>query len=287
MARQPKGTFGGIVGQTRPENVLALGGRNSSKYFASNNALVFIGPYLLDEAVSIQYKLTQSKVPVYGYASQYYDAVGDGKIIVQGALSINYIDSAYLFMALYTAGQKLAGNNQENSYTAALNSLSGIGGTTESINNILQRIRGSKLHDKDGKSDSSLLSSSDMIKVTQLVGSDPVARENILNALRKRFWDKAYAGSFSGDIRNDISRGYGQNKDSFGSQSISADSIMGRPDQLPPIHITVSHGSPYDKKWSTYRVIRDVHITDMQMHCLPTGQPQLESYMFFAQTIDT
>ena len=51
---------------------------------------------ILEDCTAIQYTLTQSKKPIFGYASQYYDAVAKGIVIVHGRLWINYIHQGYL-----------------------------------------------------------------------------------------------------------------------------------------------------------------------------------------------
>lgn len=51
---------------------------------------------ILEDCTAIQYTLTQSKKPIFGYASQYYDAVAKGIVIVHGRLWTNFIHQGYL-----------------------------------------------------------------------------------------------------------------------------------------------------------------------------------------------
>jgi len=51
---------------------------------------------ILEDCTAIQYTLTQSKKPIFGYASRYYDAVAGGIVIVHGRLWINFIHQGYL-----------------------------------------------------------------------------------------------------------------------------------------------------------------------------------------------
>jgi hypothetical protein len=51
---------------------------------------------LLDDATAIQFSLSQSKKPIYGYHSQYFDTVASGVVIVHGRLFINFIHQGYL-----------------------------------------------------------------------------------------------------------------------------------------------------------------------------------------------
>lgn len=51
---------------------------------------------ILEDATAIQFTLTQSKKPIFGYASQYFDAVAKGVVIVHGRVWINFIHQGYL-----------------------------------------------------------------------------------------------------------------------------------------------------------------------------------------------
>jgi len=51
---------------------------------------------ILEDCTAIQYTLTQSKKPIFGYASRYYDAVAGGIVIVHGRLWTNFIHQGYL-----------------------------------------------------------------------------------------------------------------------------------------------------------------------------------------------
>lgn len=66
-------------------------------YFSGSQINLMLGDVVLDAAVGIQFNVEQSKAPVYGYASQYYSFVADGKVIVQGALTIAFKEAGYLF----------------------------------------------------------------------------------------------------------------------------------------------------------------------------------------------
>ena len=72
-------------------------------YFSSSQAHIFIGNTWVEEVTGLTWRVTQTKKPVYGYASQLFDAVSAGTVLVEGAFSINYIASGYLFMILNRA----------------------------------------------------------------------------------------------------------------------------------------------------------------------------------------
>lgn len=51
---------------------------------------------ILEDCTAIQFTLTQSKKPIYGYHSTYFDAIASGIVIVHGRLWINFIHQGYL-----------------------------------------------------------------------------------------------------------------------------------------------------------------------------------------------
>ncbi len=70
------------------------------QYYSGNQAQIYIGDVLIDEVTSFHYSVRQSKAPVYGYASQLFDAVAPGQVLVQGSFSVNFVESGYLWLIL-------------------------------------------------------------------------------------------------------------------------------------------------------------------------------------------
>jgi hypothetical protein len=258
---------------------LIAGRYATNKYFASNQALIFIGPYLLDEALAVSYKLEQRKVPIYGYASQYFDAVAAGKVIVSGTVTINYLDSAYMYLAMAEA---IVGSKKGNSYSAVTKAIK--------ASNIIERKILKQLGDISA--DDSVFArnpkqSRQMRKIAQSIATNPVAGQQIIKELRKRYWknsntqDRVYSSNITGkDVYNLVS-----NNELGDPDELLDATLFARPDQMPPINITVSHGNPFDKHTSTYRVLRECHIISMEQHISPTGQPQAETYSFISRSV--
>lgn len=69
-------------------------------YFSGSQIFIMAGDVLIDAAVYLNVQVNQNKVPVYGYASQYYSFLADGKVIVNGSLTIAFKESGYLLYAL-------------------------------------------------------------------------------------------------------------------------------------------------------------------------------------------
>ena len=246
----------------------------TNKYFASNQALVFIVPYLLDEALAVSYKIEQRKVLIYGYASQYYDAVASGKVIVSGTLTVNYIDSAYLYYAMMESVIK---NNGKTTYQSVIDSISYTQGLGNQIASKLGKITAKGAH-HDIKTQSA-----DMRDIAQLITTDPIAGKEIIQNLREKYWsgNKMKENAFTPNASITVNGTGGSGL----SDAFLGDNLFARPDQMPPINITISHGSPLQVSQSTHRVIRELDFISMEQHISPSGQPQAETYSFIAKSI--
>lgn len=70
------------------------------EYFSGTQAAIYIGDVFIDEAISFSYSVQQQKTPIYGYASQLFDAVSAGPVLVQGNFAINFKEAHYLYLTL-------------------------------------------------------------------------------------------------------------------------------------------------------------------------------------------
>jgi len=69
-------------------------------YFSGSQMFMYIGDVWVDEVTSLQYATQQQKTPLYGYASQLFETVAAGPVIVQGSFTINYKEQGYLWAVL-------------------------------------------------------------------------------------------------------------------------------------------------------------------------------------------
>ena len=65
-------------------------------YFAGTDCKIFFGDIWVDDIITIQYNVSQGKSPIYGYASQNFDAIARGQVIVEGNLSVAFKEVGYL-----------------------------------------------------------------------------------------------------------------------------------------------------------------------------------------------
>lgn len=88
----------------------------SYDYFSGCQSKVFFGDIWVDDIVTIQYNIGQAKEPIYGYASQNYDAIMMGTILGQGSLTISFKETGYLnvIKALLDYQKQSVGNAKVN-----------------------------------------------------------------------------------------------------------------------------------------------------------------------------
>ena len=65
-------------------------------YYCGGQAQVFFDDVLIDEIGMLQFNVVTNKQPIYGYASQLFDTVAAGNMIIQGAFTINFVEANYL-----------------------------------------------------------------------------------------------------------------------------------------------------------------------------------------------
>lgn len=81
------------------------------KYFTITGVRIYIGKLFIDEVNSIQYALQDNTIPVYGYASRYPDAYGQGRSLVQGQLTLNFVTEGYLYTVMNEYAQYISANS--------------------------------------------------------------------------------------------------------------------------------------------------------------------------------
>ena len=65
-------------------------------YYSGAQITVWFGDIWVDDISAISWQYNQEKRPIYGYASQHFDAVAKGQVLVQGQIRINFRNKGYL-----------------------------------------------------------------------------------------------------------------------------------------------------------------------------------------------
>lgn len=92
------------------------------EYFCGANIIVEISGMPILECSGLAYSENESKRPVYGYSSRFFDATARGQCIVQGELVINYVHQDYLFRAMEMGLDGVPGGGQAPEILAEENS---------------------------------------------------------------------------------------------------------------------------------------------------------------------
>jgi hypothetical protein len=69
---------------------------NRFDFYSGSQITVWFGNIMIDDISSIQWVRQQNKMPIFGYASQYFDAVANGIVTIQGSFVINFRQQGYL-----------------------------------------------------------------------------------------------------------------------------------------------------------------------------------------------
>lgn len=83
-------------------------------YISGSQARIFIGGILVDEVFDLQYQYKETKEPLYGYNSKYFDHILRGQVIIYGSFTINYIHDAYLYSILKKTNSKNSIQDEKN-----------------------------------------------------------------------------------------------------------------------------------------------------------------------------
>ena len=77
--------------------------RINNEYYSGSQSSLFIGDIWVDDICEIQYQLNYGATPIYGYGSQLFDHIAEGRQLVQGSLTINFKEPNYLWAILQQA----------------------------------------------------------------------------------------------------------------------------------------------------------------------------------------
>jgi hypothetical protein len=70
------------------------------RYFTTTQARLYIGNVFIDELNYVQFNLQSNKVPIWSYRARQFDAVANGRDIVQGQIGVNFVSEGYLAAVL-------------------------------------------------------------------------------------------------------------------------------------------------------------------------------------------
>lgn len=225
------------------------------EYFSGAQVAIYIGDVWVDEVTSLAVSVTQTKQPIYGYASQLYNAVSRGPLIVAGSFAINFKEAGYLWAILNRYKQK--GGN---------------------LSPFIQSI-----DPENGRSRVETLRAN-IERIESLPKGDPRLSEYFNNLAG--FASEAQQGASGLDSAESIFEAF---EDAvWGQPQVQLDAQTRRADdhRLNGFDIYVQFGD-WSNELANHTVykISDVHITGNQRQIDANGQPVQEMYSFIARNL--
>lgn len=65
-------------------------------YYSGGQAQIYLEDVFLDEVANLTFTTVTNKSPIYGYASERFDTVAKGNMLIQGSFTINFVSAGYL-----------------------------------------------------------------------------------------------------------------------------------------------------------------------------------------------
>jgi len=262
-------------------NDFTRAGIYDTDYFSGAQVAIYIGDVLVDEVTSISFQVTQSRTPLYGYASTLFDAVSEGNVLVQGNFSINFKEAGYLWLVLnkYKSLMNHGTTNSNNPFNSTKDgwfNKTNISVTTQEVINrhTIEQVMNGEV------SPTNLMGQFAQEAALSLSGYSSHARqsgdiksaENVFEAFENVVWGKAEDSKTTaiGEL-------------SFGpNDARRADSSI-----LNPFDIFIVFGDFVgdDRLHHTVHKLEDVYILSSGKQITINGQPIQESYTFIAKNI--
>lgn len=252
----------------------------TTQYFSGSQAQIYFNDVLIDEISNIQYTTITNKAPIYGYASELFDTLAAGNLIIQGSFTINYIEAGYLpIIAMAMLERKFAvgavGRMTDRSWIEAkprLDHRVGLGRVSENVSQFPTAVM------PDTKLDvstypTSILSPNSYLAAQALNQVRSLGNKEFRELSRQAMYNKiTKEGEFSG-----VSK----------VESINGIRIPSRFDLIPPFDIYLICGDFADPKADhTVRKLKDVYLTGQAQTVISNGEPVQESYTFVARTLE-
>ena len=241
------------------------------EYFTASQVGIYLGDILLDEAASILFSVNQSKSPIFGYASRYFDAVATGNTIVNGQITINFIDSGYLFAALARAKSD-SPQEEGPDWSRIWNNMT---------NKEVQDLQSSALNlIQEG-----FLDNTERTRLLQLLALPEIDQKNLIKNQRGVVSVTAKATTTEKLATDLKAQWWGSPGTQFQDASLlSPDSLGGFDLKIQYGYRIVGDNQVAGSPSFTNRWIRQVHITGMQQVIdSGTNEPIAENYSFLAR----
>jgi len=252
-----------------------------SDYFSGSQVQVMVGDVLIDNAVSVSFRSEQSRVPVYGYASPYFDFVAEGQVLIIGSLVVAFKEAGHLLFALQRYHNQGGGHvrfrkGESGAYdvpTGTADKLRAAAGKADPGRVRYRNIEQIKQAAQDG----------DQEAYHGLVTSLHALTDDEFEDAAEVFEDAIWSGSSKGSPTRDslYSRNF------LEDSGISYDELLRhrRADQYPPCDIWVTYGDMQAPDGVNHTVVKllDVYFQGQSQVISSNGEPVYEEMPFLAR----
>ena len=250
-------------------------------FYSGSQVQVMVGDVLIDNAISLQYQVQQSKSPVYGYASQYFRFIADGPVLVTGSLTVAFKEAGYLLYTLKHFQNTNGGNVRYLNDSGTWK----VGGTSyDSLAKASKDARNGKVRYQNIEQMLKNFESGDGVQYAKLVKQLHSLSDSEFENLAEKFEDVIWYGS-GRDSVNSRAQLFSRNLPE--DENISPDQVLShrRLDQYPSCDIWITYGdmeAPDGVNHTVHKLL-DVHFTGEAQVISASGEPVYETYNFFAR----
>ena len=295
-----KGLHGkGVLGEPRLGNI-----NYEHDYYSGSQIQIMIGDVLIDSAIGLSYQIQQSKMPIYGYANQYYAFVADGQVMVSGNLVIAFKESGYLLHPMRRFNElnasstwaspryKIEGEGKDRKFVQSPSVDISSKDPFLSVARDAQRKQTMRANveqmfnweSRSGGAANGLNANFDGT-YNQFVKQLNKLEDNDFEDWAEVFEDSLWYG---GEIQNRFMRDMVDSKNIIEKQLITPEDLLShrRVDQYPAVDIWIVYGNTSDHTANhTVQKILDVSFTGCSKSFSASGEPVYESYTFIARNL--
>lgn len=240
--------------------------REVATAYTGANVSLFIGTTLLTNVFGVSWEISQSKRPIYGYNSMYFDAIASGQVLVLGQLYVNY--------------------QHPNSLSAVLNKLykerATLRNDFDRISSreaeILANVKNNIYREGGLNSDLSAESINEIFNNPVLLASAEKILSSGINERSTRYYPNLETQRRSEDF----------------AAFLRPDQFSSNQGLFDPIDIIVTHGNPSfgnqaeEERVAHYNIsssvaLRNVHFLGESQQIMSDDQPVMEVYKFMAR----
>lgn len=254
-------------------------------YYSGSQVQVMVGDVLIDNAVSVSFQSMQSRAPIYGYASQYFNFVAEGAVLIRGSLVVAFKEAAHLLFSLQRFHNRQGGNVR----------YIDLGEAGRVPARTANKLRGAARRGDLGNKGRVAYKSIEQIKQAAVNG-DRLAYSDLVTTLHAlsddEFEDAAEVFEdviWTGSSKNTRTREnlYSRNLSEDSADGISYNEVLGhrRADQYPPCDIWVTYGDMRAPDGVNHTVVKllDVYFEGQSQRIYSNGEPVYEELPFLAR----